>query len=286
VSAATDAATYQPAGHELAAPVAEARAREARRRRWVTVWRIATAVLLIGAWYGLTSTKIADPFFFSNPLLVLEKVGQWFGTGYIYPHIGITLLETALSFVIGAVLGVAVGFALARSKTLSDVMNPYIRMANALPRVVLAPIFALWLGLGLWSKVALGVTLVFFIVFFNTYQGILEVDPNIINNARVLGARQAALTRHVLLPSAVTWILSSLHTSVGFALVGAVVGEYLGSSKGLGYVIQLAEGTFDSTGVFSGMLVLAVVVIVIDFGLTAVENRLLVWKPTSGKIVP
>jgi len=159
-------------------------------------------------------------------------------------------------------------------------------MANALPRVVLAPIFALWLGLGLWSKVALGVTLVFFIVFFNTYQGILEVDPNIINNARVLGARQAALTRHVLLPSAVTWILSSLHTSVGFALVGAVVGEYLGSSKGLGYVIQLAEGTFDSTGVFSGMLVLAVVVIVIDIGLTAVENRLLVWKPTSGKIVP
>jgi NitT/TauT family transport system permease protein len=280
VSVATPAPTASLSASEYAVP-AEARARESRRRRRVTVYRIATAAILLAAWYVFTATKIADPFFFSNPVSVAVKVGQWFGTGYIYPHIGITLLETALSFMFGAVLGVAVGFALARSRTASDVFNPYIRMANALPRVVLAPIFALWLGLGLWSKVALGVTLVFFIVFFNTYQGIREVDPNIINNARVLGARQSALTRHVLLPAAVTWILSSLHTSVGFALVGAVVGEYLGASRGLGYVIQLAEGTFDSTGVFTGMLVLAVVVIIIDLMLTAIEDRLLAWKPTA-----
>jgi NitT/TauT family transport system permease protein len=174
---------------------------------------------------------------------------------------------------------VAVGFVLARNRTLSLVFNPYVRMLNALPRVVLAPIFTLWLGLGVQSKIALGITLVFFIVFFNTYQGIREVDLNIINNARMLGATERQLTRHVLLPSAVTWILSSLHTSVGFALVGAVIGEYLGASRGLGYVIQFSESTFDSAGVFAGLAVLAVTVIVLEVVLTRVEDRLLVWKP-------
>jgi NitT/TauT family transport system permease protein len=139
----------------------------------------------------------------------------------------------------------------------------------------------LWLGLGIWSKVALGVTLVFFIVFFNAYQGIKEVSPTVLANARMLGMNERQLLRHVYWPSALTWVFSSLHTSVGFALVGAVVGEYLGSSAGLGYKIHEAESVFDVTGVFAGMLILSIFVILIDLLVTTIENRFLVWRPQS-----
>jgi NitT/TauT family transport system permease protein len=164
---------------------------------------------------------------------------------------------------------------------INAVFDPYVKMLNALPRVVLAPIFALWFGLGIASKVALGFTLVFFIVFFNVYQGVKEVSPTILANARMLGMTEQQLMRHVYWPSALSWMFSSLHTSVGFAVVGAVVGEYLGSAAGLGYIIQQAEGVFDVAGVFAGMFVLAVFVIFIDMVVTAIENRLLVWRPVA-----
>ena len=157
----------------------------------------------------------------------------------------ITLWESVLAFVIGSVGGVLVGFWFARKPLVAAVFDPYVKMINALPRVVLAPIFALWLGLGIWSKVALGVTLVFFIVFFNVYQGVKEVSPTVLDNGRMLGMSERQLTRHVYWPSALSWMFSSLHTAVGFAVVGAVVGEYLGSAAGLGYLIQQAEGVFD-----------------------------------------
>ncbi len=256
------------------------RARSARSPR-ILGYQLAVLVVVVATWEFLTAPtiRVAKPLFFSRPSRIAHLLVEWFTTGYIYPHVAITLYETLLGFVIGALGGVAVGFVLARNRTLSLIFNPYVRMLNALPRVVLAPIFILWFGLGIKSKVALGFTLVFFIVFFNTFQGIREVDVNILNNARMLGASERQLTRHVLLPSAVSWILSSLHTSVGFALVGAVVGEYLGSARGIGYVIQNAEGTFDSTGVFAGMVVLAVTVLVMDYALTRLEDRLLVWRP-------
>jgi NitT/TauT family transport system permease protein len=154
-------------------------------------------------------------------------------------------------------------------------------MANALPRVVLAPIFALWLGLGIWSKVALGVSLVFFVVFFNVYQGVKEVSPTILANARMLGMNERQLLRHVYWPSALSWMFSSLHTSVGFAVVGAVVGEYLGSAAGLGYLIQQSEGLFDVAGVFAGMVVLAVFVLAIEALVSLAERRLLIWRPQA-----
>jgi NitT/TauT family transport system permease protein len=148
---------------------------------------------------------------------------------------------------------------------------------------VLAPIFALWLGLGIWSKVVLGITLVFFVVFFNVYQGVKEASTTLLDNARMLGMSERQLLRHVYWPSALSWMFSSLHTSVGFAVVGAVVGEYLGSAAGLGYLIQQAEGVFDVAGVFAGMIVLAMFVVAIDLLVTKVENRLLVWRPNAGE---
>ena len=184
---------------------------------------------------------------------------------------------------IGSVGGVLVGFWFARQPRVAAVFDPYVKMVNALPRVVLAPIFTLWLGLGIWSKVALGVTLVFFIVFFNVYQGVKEVSTTVLDNGRMLGMNERQLTRHVYWPSALSWMFSSLHTSVGFAVVGAVVGEYLGSAAGLGYLIQQAEGVFDVGAVFAGMFVLSAFVILIDIGVTMVERRLLVWRPAAAE---
>ena len=250
--------------------------------------QVLVAVVGIGLWQFLATVPILGrillpPFFFSNPIDVGRQIVDWFATGVIWKHLGITLLESILAFSIGSLAGVAIGFWFARKPLVAAVFDPYVKMANALPRVVLAPIFALWLGLGIWSKVALGVTLVFFIVFFNVYQGIKEVSTAVRDNARMLGMNERQLMRHVYWPSALSWMFSSLHTSVGFAVVGAVVGEYLGSAAGLGYLIQQAEGVFDVAGVFAGMFVLSAFVILIDVGVTLVERRLLVWRPNVGE---
>src|SRR6266496_5990941 len=250
--------------------------------------------LLLGAvfvfWYAMTTPGLVSEafakntaFFFGKPLEVLKVIWIWFSEGKIYPHLGVTLVETLLAFAAGSVLGLGVGLWLALSPVASALADPYIKASNAMPRVILAPIFAVWFGLGIVSKVALGFTLVFFIVFFNVYQGVKEVSPTILANARMLGMSERALMRHVYWPSALSWMFSSLHTAVGFAVVGAVVGEYLGSAAGLGYIIQQAEGVFDVAGVFAGMFVLAVFVIAIDFLVTLVERRLLVWRPVEAE---
>ncbi|MFL9824991.1 ABC transporter permease [Rhodoplanes sp. SY1] len=248
--------------------------------------QILVAVAVIGLWQVLTSvpifgTILLPPFFFSRPGDVAARIVKWFADGSIWMHLWITLTESVLAFVIGSLGGVLVGFWFARKPLIAAVFDPYVKMMNALPRVVLAPIFALWLGLGIWSKVALGVTLVFFVVFFNVYQGVKEVSPTVLANARMLGMSERQLMRHVYWPSALSWMFSSLHTSVGFAVVGAVVGEYLGSAAGLGYLIQQAEGVFDVAGVFAGMTVLAAFVIVIDILVSMIERRLLVWRPVA-----
>ena len=248
--------------------------------------QILVAVVCITFWhvfstYDIAGVRLLPPFFFSTPLDVASRVAKWFVDGSIWRHLWITLVEAMLAFLVGSIAGVLIGFWFARKPAINSVFDPYVKMLNALPRVVLAPIFALWFGLGIASKVALGVTLVFFIVFFNVYQGVKEVSPTVLANARMLGMSERQLMRHVYWPSALSWMFSSLHTSVGFAVVGAVVGEYLGSAAGLGYIIQQAEGVFDVAGVFAGMFVLAVFVIIIDMIVTAVEKRLLVWRPAA-----
>jgi NitT/TauT family transport system permease protein len=172
---------------------------------------------------------------------------------------------------------------LALSPTAAAILDPYIKALNSMPRVILAPIFSVWFGLGVWSKVALGFTLVFFIVFFNVYQGVREVSPNVLASARMLGASPRQLLRHVYLPSAMSWVFSSLHTSVGLAFVGAVVGEYLGSARGVGYLILQAEGTFDINTVFAGIVVLTAFALVLDALVGLIERRLMRWQPRSGE---
>jgi NitT/TauT family transport system permease protein len=247
-------------------------------RASVLAWQLIVAAAALGAWQAGAALKLLDPFFFSRPSDIAARILTWTASGTLWRHLLITLEEALLGLTIGAAIGITLGFALARSPFVARVLDPYITLLNAVPRVVLAPLFLLWFGLGIWSKVALAVTLVFFVMFFNTYQGVRDADRVIIDNVRMLGASERQLVRHVLLPSALSWIFSSLQTSLGFAMVGAVVGEYLGAARGLGYVIAQAEGTFDTTGVFAGMTVLSVVVVIVSAGVTRLERYLLRWK--------
>jgi len=251
------------------------------RRTPLFVWRVLLLVGAFAAWYALTSLGVLPAFFFGRPLVVLGRVWDWFSSGKIYPHLAVTLVETVLAFAIGTLLGVAAGLWLGLSLTASALLDPYIKAANAMPRVILAPIFAVWFGLGIASKVALGITLVFFIVFFNVFQGVREVSPVVLASVRMLGATRRQLLRHVYLPSATSWVFSSLHISVGMAFVGAVVGEYLGSAAGVGYLILQAEGTFDIDSVFAGILVLTAFALLLDFAVTRAERRLLTWHPRA-----
>ena len=247
-------------------------------RNRVLVWQVLVAIVVVFAWQLLVDVKLLDPFFVSRPTEIARRIATWIVDGTLVRHLFVTVEESLLGLIVGAALGIASGFALARAPTAARVFDPYIKMLNAVPRVVLAPLFLLWFGLGIWSKVALAVTLVFFVMFFSTYQGVRDADPVLIDNARMLGATERQLVRHVLVPSALTWIFSSLQTSLGFAMVGAVVGEYLGATHGLGYVISQAEGTFDTTGVFAGMTVLAFVVVIVSMAVSRLERWLLPWK--------
>ena len=249
------------------------------KRSVLAACQIALLLGLFALWHVLTATEVLPKFFFGEPLVVLSRIYDWFASGKIFPHLGVTLLETLLAFAIGTLLGLVMGLWLALSRTASTLFDPYITALNSMPRVILAPIFAVWFGLGIWSKVLLGVTLVFFIVFFSVYNGVREVSPTILANARMLGASRRQLLRHVYLPSATAWVFSSLHASVGMAFVGAVVGEYLGSAKGVGYLILQAEGVFDINTVFAGVLVLTACALVLDFLVTLAERRLLRWRP-------
>jgi NitT/TauT family transport system permease protein len=262
------------------------------------IWQVVLLIALLVAWH-LLSRNEQTAFFLGEPIKVAGRIWSWFmpldvapnslfpdglpGHADIYVHLGVTLLETVLAFAIGTVLGLAFGLWLALSPGAGAILDPYIKALNSMPRVILAPIFALWFGLGIWSKVALAVTLVFFIVFFNVYQGVREVSPVVLANARMLGANHRQLLRTVYLPSATSWVFASLHNSVGLAFVGAVVGEYLGSARGVGYLILQAEGVFDVNTVFAGIVVLTVFALVLDWVVGVVEQRLMKWQPRQGE---
>ncbi|MFF7249897.1 ABC transporter permease [Embleya sp. NPDC008237] len=258
----------------------------ARRRRGMRMWSLRG--LLVALWLGsweLAATHWIDPFFYSKPTLIKDRLVEWFtdGTsqGSIWEQISVTLQEAAAGFVLGSVAGVVLGILLGRSPMIAEVMAPFIKAANAVPRIVLASLFVIWFGLGLSSKVATAFVLVFFAVFFNAFQGAREVDRNLVDNARILGASRTQVLTSIVVPSATSWILASLHSAFGFALIGAVVGEFTGASKGLGLLINRAQGTFDAAGIYAGMIVITVIALLAESLLGIVEKRLLKWRPPA-----
>jgi NitT/TauT family transport system permease protein len=253
-----------------------------RRRRWIVLGlQLALLVAFFGGWQLASSTGAIDEFLWSKPSSVATRVWDWLGDGTIADNLWVTLYEAAMAFAIGVAAGVIAGFALGMSDFWARVLHPYVVLLNAIPRLVFTPLFFILFGLGPSSKIALGVSIVFFLAFFNAYQGVREVNRDVANNARMLGATtRRQMTRHVLLPSALTWILSSLHVCVGFAMISAIVGEYLGSSEGLGHVISQSQGNLDTTGVMAGILVLSLVVVLVEVAVTQAERHLVRWKPS------
>jgi NitT/TauT family transport system permease protein len=274
-----------PAATDEAAVTARVRGKTRRRRVLVWAARLATLVVIIGGWQLLTNAKIVDKFFWGQPSGIVSQLNDWVrhGTAYgsIWLQVWITFKEAVLGFAFGVTAGVIVGVLLGQFRFFSEVLSPYIKVANAIPRIVLGSLFTVALGLGIAAKVSLAAVLVFFVVFFNAFQGVREVDRNLLNNARVLGASRGAITRHVVIPSALTWIIASLHVAFGLAVIGAIVGEFLGAQKGLGLVIATSQNNFNPNGVFAAMFIIAVLALTAEGLIGLLERRLLSWRPPS-----
>jgi NitT/TauT family transport system permease protein len=264
-----------------------AQARKQTHRRRLAVWaaRVATLVFVIGGWQLFTDLKIVDPFFWGQPSGIVKQLNDWVshGTQYgsIWLQIWTTMKEALLGFLYGVVAGVVAGVLLGQVRFLADVLGPYIKVMNAIPRIVLGSLFTVALGLGTTPKVALASVLVFFVVFFNAFQGVREVDRNLLANARVLGASRFQITGHVVLPSALTWIIASLHVAFGLSIIGAIVGEFLGAQKGLGLLIASSQNNFNPNGVFGAMVIIAVLALTAEGLIGLLERRLLAWRPPS-----
>jgi NitT/TauT family transport system permease protein len=265
--------------------LATARRSRMRRTAWIWVGRALVVVFVIGGWQLFTALGWVDKFFYGQPsgiwdsLVKLFTQGTAFGT--IWENLWITVQEAIYGFFAGAVAGVIAGILLGTNRYLAAVFGPYITIVNSIPRIVLGSIFIVAFGLGLFPKVLLAAVLVFFVVFFNAFQGVREVDPNLIANVRVLGASPLQVARHVTIPSAMTWIIASLHTAFGFAIIGALVAEVLGAQHGIGLIITQAQGNFDPDTVFASMVIMAVVTLVAEYLITLLERVLLRWRPPS-----
>ncbi len=274
-----------PASQDEQSIAERARLKARRRRISVHAGQLFILVAFLGTWQLLGNAKVIDPFFFGTPLGIVERLADWMvnGTAYgsFWLQIWITLEEALLGFAFGVGSGIVLGVLLGEIPFLADVINPYIKIVNALPRIVLGSIFIMWLGLGLPSKVLLAAVLVFFVVFFNAFQGVRSVDRNLVSNARILGATRLQVVRHVVFPSAMTWIIASLHVALGFSIIGAIVGEFLGAQKGLGLVIATAQNTFDANGVFGAMIVIGILALGAEALMSILEKRLLSWRPPS-----
>ncbi len=275
----------QQAGNPDFATEGSIKRKAAMRVARVKALQVGLAATLLIGWQVLADHKIMDPFFFGRPSGVWHQLFFWIhhGTaaGNLWYNAYITLMEATYGFLIGVVAGIILGIALGRNRTLSEIFAPYIKIANSIPRVVLGSIFTVIWGLGSTSKIALAFVLVFFPVFFNAFTGTRDADKKLISNARLLGASKRQVTRRVVLPSALSWILASMHVSFGFAIIGAIVGEFLGSNHGLGLLIATAQATFNPNGVYAAMLIIAVMALTAEWLITQLENRLLNWRPNE-----
>jgi NitT/TauT family transport system permease protein len=215
----------------------------------------------------------------SRPSDVTQGIVHVVWTGEIWQHLEATLTEMAVGYLVGALGGVTLGFLFGRVKLLGEIFNPYISLFNGIPKVALAPVFVIWFGIGLMSKIAIIMTMVFFVVFINTFAGLRSINEEYVAIIRIMGASRWQVVREVFLPATLPFILVGLRAGIPFSVIGAVVGEFIAATKGLGYFINYHQGTFDTNGIFVGVVILAGLVVVLDGLLSVVERRLLKWRP-------
>jgi len=246
------------------------------------LYRVIFGVMLLAFW-ELSSGRLIDPFWVSSPSLVFSYLYGVISDGSIFAHLAFTLYETFTGFFIGAVFGIGFGFALGRRETLAQILDPYIVAFNGIPRIALAPLFIIWFGIGPTSKIILVVIVVFFLTFFNPYAGVTGVDAELNKILRIMGASERQILLKITVPSIVPWIPTGLKISVPYAIVGAVVGEFIAASKGLGYLINYNTSLFSTTGALGGILVLALVVVLCNEVINRAESYLLRWRPAEEK---
>jgi NitT/TauT family transport system permease protein len=245
----------------------------------IHVWRFVLLATSVGGWEIIARLKWIDPYLISSPLAIVTRLWTLLRSGEMVGHIYVTGIETLLGLVIGAVLGILLGMALALAPRLAVIFDPFLVAVNGLPRVALAPLFVVWFGIGLTSKVAVGASIVIFTMFFATYLGMRNTDPALLRGIKALGATSGQLLMKVQLPFAIPWIFAGLKTGVAMALVGAIIGEFIAASRGVGWYIAFAGGQFDTTGVFAGLFVLGVMAIVLDLAVALIGDRLMHWRP-------
>jgi NitT/TauT family transport system permease protein len=255
----------------------------ARELRTLSHWRgflvllpgLCTLILWeIAAWQWPGVARLV-----SQPIEIARGIVDVVTTGVIWQHLDATLKEMAVGYVIGAITGVALGFLCGRMKLLGDILNPYITLFNGIPKVALAPVFVIWFGIGLMSKIAIILTMVFFVVFINTFAGLRSVNEDYVAIVRIMGASRWQVVREVFLPGTLPFIIVGLRAGIPFSVIGAVVGEFIASTKGLGFFINYNQGAYDTNGIFVGVTILAILVVVLDGLLSLVERRLLKWRP-------
>lgn len=242
--------------------------------------RLTILIVGLGLWEGLAG-RVVPTLWVSRPSDIADRLAEWLTNGYLLTHLFITLEETALGFAVGASAAIVVGLILGRNAFLARLLDPFLTAVYSLPKIALAPLFVLWFGIGFEMKVVMAATIVFFLVFWNTYGGVRDVDPELVDILRVLGASPRQVVMKVVLPSALPWIYTGLKLAVPYALIGAIVGEMIASNRGLGYVLAYASGRFDTTGLFAGLFVLTVISATMNEVLNRTERRLLRWKRSA-----
>ncbi|MGV9802964.1 ABC transporter permease [Mycobacterium sp. NPDC003449] len=261
----------------VTAPSGARRGSSAARRRNVLLGQIVFVVVWLGSW-ELLSGPVIDPFFASSPSAIAGQIYRWVESGFIWVHLFTTLKEFIIGLALGIVGGTLVGFTLGRMPTAAAILNPFVTMVYSLPKLALAPIFILWFGIGLSSKVVLVALMTFFLVFYNTFTGARDVDPLYVNSLRIMGASRRTVYQRVVIPSASVWVMTGIRIAVPQALIGAIVGELISSNQGIGFVVANAASFFDTTGVLAGVALVAVVSVVLSQTVIKIEQRVTRWK--------
>ncbi len=251
---------------------------EMRHRVFVLVMRVVVGVGFLALWY-YASGRWIDTLLISSPDLVGARLWRWLWDGTLWNNLSITLLATVWGFAVGGAVGFLCGLLFGRYNTLAEICDPYISAVYSIPKIALAPLFIIWFGIGIESKVAVSAAIVFLVIFLNTYSGVREVNPIYVNTTRIMGGGELSVLRHVIIPSAASWVITGLKVSVPYALVGTVIGEFMSANRGIGFLISQATGLFNTTSVYAGIVVLAVVGAIINTGLKYLEAWVLRWRP-------
>lgn len=250
------------------------------RLSWMTARTLVLIAFLV-VWEVAAARGWIDRFFFSSPSEIWGVLQEWLNADYIFGNLGLTLAEATVGYLLGVTLGTAMGFTFAFLPRVAQVFDPFVTLLNAFPRLTLAPLFIVWFGFGMTPKIVLVAAFIIFICFFNTYRGLREVDPELLDRARLWGATRWQLTRFIYLPAAVSWIIAGLRASVGFALIGAVVGEYIGGDSGIGFLIMQGQHRLRMREVLAGLVLLLAIAAFIDIALRQIEARSLKWRPLA-----